>query len=95
MKFLFADVFCSPFFFFAVKGSVPTTESEYMAMKEVVKEVILIRQVGALVRPGMEKDCVTVMEGNYGHIKLTANLVSGHRMKRIDEQQPVALALLW
>ena len=47
-----------------------TSEAEYVALSEVVKEVLLSRQVQELVGPSMRAGAVNVFEDNEGVIKL-------------------------
>ena len=47
-----------------------TSEAEYVALSEVVKEVLLLRQVQEFMGPSMRVGAVNVFEDNEGAIKL-------------------------
>ena len=61
-----------------------TTEEEYVALSEVLKEVIFLRQVQELMEPSMRFGAVNVFEDNEGAIKLATNKHSSRRTKHID-----------
>ena len=47
-----------------------TSEAEYVALPEVVKEVLFLRQVQKFIKPSMRVGAVNVFEDNEGAIKL-------------------------
>ena len=56
----------------AVTVSV-TSEAEYVALSEAVKEAITLRQMQDFMEPSITIDAVKVFEGNERVIKLAAN----------------------
>ena len=50
-----------------------TSEAEYVALSEVVKEVLFLRQVQEFMRPSMRVSAVNVFEDNEGAIELATN----------------------
>ena len=61
-----------------------TSEAEYVALSEVVKEVLFLRQVQEFMEPSMRFGTVNVFEGNEGAIKLATNKHASRRSKHID-----------
>ena len=61
-----------------------TSEAEYVALSEVVKEVIFLRQVREFMEPSMRVGVVNVFEDNEGVIKLATNKHASRRTKHID-----------
>ena len=61
-----------------------TSEAEYVALSEVVKEVLFLRQVQKFMEPSMRVGAVNVFEDNEGAIKLATNKHACRRTKRID-----------
>ena len=61
-----------------------TSEAEYVALSEVVKEVLFLRQVQEFMEPSMRVGAVNVFEDNDGAIKLAANKHVSCRTKPID-----------
>ena len=66
-----------------VTASGPS-EAEYVALSEVVKEVISLREVQEFMEPSMKVGVVNVFEDNEGAIKLATNKHAGRRTKYID-----------
>jgi hypothetical protein len=62
--------------------ALSTCEAEYMALAEVVSEVISIRSL--LTELGYHLDTTTVFEDNQGTIALASNPVNHSRAKHID-----------
>ena len=60
------------------------SEAEYVALSEVVKEVIFLRQVQRFMEPSMRVGAVNVFEHNEGAIKLATNKHASRRTKHID-----------
>ena len=65
----------------AASGS---SEAEYVALSEVVKEVLFLRQVREFLEPSMRVGAVNVFEDNEGAIKLATNKHASRRSKHID-----------
>ena len=61
-----------------------TSEAEYVALSEVVKEVIFLRQVQEFMGPSLRVGAVNVFEDNEGAIKLATNKYASRRTKHID-----------
>ena len=61
-----------------------TSEAEYVALSEVVKKVLFLRQVQAFMEPSMRFGAVNVFEDNEGAIKLATNKHASRRTKHID-----------
>ena len=61
-----------------------TSEVEYVALSEVVKEVIFLRQVQEFMEPSVRVGAVNVFKDNGGVIKLATNKHASRRTKHID-----------
>ena len=61
-----------------------TSEADYVASSEVVKQVLFLRQVHELMEPSMRVGAVNVFEDNEGAIKLATNKHASRRTKHID-----------
>ena len=61
-----------------------TSEAEYVALSEVVKEVLFLRQVQEFMEPSMRVGVMNVFEDNEGGIKLVANKHASRRTRHID-----------
>ena len=61
-----------------------TSEAEYVALSEVVKDVLFLRQVQEFMEPSMRVGAVNVFEDNEGAIKLATNKHASRRTKHID-----------
>ena len=61
-----------------------TSEAEYVALSEVVKEVLFLRQVQKFMKPSMRVGAVNVFEDNEGAIKLATKKHASRRTKYID-----------
>ena len=60
-----------------------TSEAEYIALSEVVKEILFLRQVQEFMEPSMRVGAMSVFEDNAGAIKLTTNKHASRRTKHI------------
>ena len=60
------------------------SEAEYVALSEVVKDVLFLRQVQEFMEPSMRVGAVNVFEDNEGAIKLATNKHASRRTKHID-----------
>ena len=67
-----------------------TSEAEYVALSEVVKEVLLLRQMQEFMGPSMRVGAVNVFEDNEGAIKLATNKHASRRTKHIDVKHYLA-----
>ena len=61
-----------------------TSEAEYVALSELVKEVLFLRKVQEFMEPSMRVGAVNVFEDNEGAIKLATNKHASRRTKHID-----------
>ena len=61
-----------------------TSEAEYVALSEVVKEVLLLRQMREFMEPSIRLGAVNMFEDNKGTIKLATNKHASRRTKHID-----------
>ena len=64
--------------------TLSTTEAEYVAMVEVMKEVMFLRHVWRFMLPDMGMPCIQVFEDNQGAIQLAQNPITNSRSKHID-----------
>ena len=64
--------------------TLSSTEAEYVAMGEVVKEALFVRNVLEFLVPGVHKPPIVVYEDNEGAIKLADNPLSTARTRHID-----------
>ena len=64
-----------------------TSEAEYVALSEVVKEVLFLEQVQEFMEPSIKVGGVNVFEdneGGHGAVKLATNKHASRRTKHID-----------
>ena len=59
-------------------------KAEYVAVSEIVKEVLFLRQVQALIMPALESNPVDIVEDNQGAIKMANNRHPSKRTRHID-----------
>ena len=64
--------------------TLSTSEAEYVALGDVVKELLFLRQVGRFMIPGKGMPCFSVFEDNQGALQLSKNPVSNSNSKHID-----------
>ena len=64
--------------------TLSSTEAEYVAIGECVKEVLFLRGVLKFIQPSAEVTGIPVYEDNQGAIKLTENPLSSARTRHID-----------
>ncbi|CAB1102057.1 unnamed protein product [Ectocarpus sp. CCAP 1310/34] len=64
--------------------SLSSTEAEYIAAGEGVKEALFVRDVLSFVAPEPSGSSIQVLEGNQGAIALVQNPLSSGRTKHID-----------
>ena len=68
-----ADI-CHPF----------TSEAEYVALGDGVKELLFLRQVWRFMIPGKGMPCFPAFEDNQGALQLSKNPMSNSNSKHID-----------
>ncbi|CAB1101428.1 unnamed protein product [Ectocarpus sp. CCAP 1310/34] len=56
--------------------TLSTTEAEYVALGDVVKEILFLRQVWRIMLPKVNMPCIPVSEDNQGAIQLAQNPIS-------------------
>ena len=61
-----------------------TSEAEYVALSEVVKEVLFLRQAQEFMESSIKVGAVNVFEDNERAIKLATNKHASRRTKHID-----------
>ena len=64
--------------------TLSTTEAEYVALADTIKEAIFLRYVWSFILPGSDARCITVFEDNEGARHLAQNPVSTPNSKHID-----------
>lgn len=64
--------------------SLPTSEAEYVAMSEFLKEIVFLRGLLAFMRPGSKVQKVVMNEDNQGAVRLANGLWSSARSKYVD-----------
>lgn len=64
--------------------TLSTTEAEYVAMVDIVKEVLFLRQVWRFMLPEVGMPCIPVFEDNQGAIQLAQNPMTNCNSKHID-----------
>ena len=64
--------------------TLSTSEAEYVALGDAVKELLLLRQVWCFMIPGKGMPCFPVFEDNQGALQLSKNQVSNSNSKHID-----------
>ena len=61
-----------------------TSEAEYIALGDAVKELLFLRQVWRFMLPSKALSCFTVFEDNQGAVQLAQNPVTNSNSKHID-----------
>ncbi|CAB1113161.1 unnamed protein product [Ectocarpus sp. CCAP 1310/34] len=56
--------------------TISTTEAEYVALGDVVKEILFLRQIWRFMLPQVGMPCIPVFEDNQGAIQLAQNPIS-------------------
>ena len=64
--------------------TLSTSEAEYVALGDAVKELLFLRQVWRFMLPGKVLQCFPVLEDNQGAVQLAQNLVTNSNSKHID-----------
>ena len=64
--------------------TLSTSEAEYVALGDAVKELLFLRQVWHFMIPGKKMPCFLVFEDNQGTLQLSQNPASSLNSKHID-----------
>ncbi|CAB1120295.1 unnamed protein product [Ectocarpus sp. CCAP 1310/34] len=64
--------------------TLSTTEAEYVAFADVLKEVLFLRQVWRFMLPDTGMPCIPVFEDNQGAIQIAHNPITNSNSKHID-----------
>ena len=64
--------------------TLSTSEAEYVALGDAVKELLFLRQVWRFTIPGEGMPCFPVFEDNQGALQFSNNPVSNSNSKHID-----------
>ena len=64
--------------------TLSTSEAEYVALGDAVKELLLLRQIWRFMIPGKGMPCFPVFEDNQGALQLSKDPMSNSNSKHID-----------
>ncbi|CAB1102304.1 unnamed protein product [Ectocarpus sp. CCAP 1310/34] len=64
--------------------TLSTTEAEYVAIADVLNEVLFLRQLWRFMLPDAGMPCIPVFEGNQGAIQIAHNPIVNSNSKHID-----------
>ena len=64
--------------------TLSTSEAEYVALGDAVKEFLVLRQVWRFMLPSKVMPCFPVFEDNQGAVQLAQNSVTDSNSKHID-----------
>ena len=64
--------------------TLSTTEAEYVAMSDVAKEVLFLRQVRRFMLPRERMPCILLFEDNEGAMQIAKHPISSSNSKHID-----------
>ena len=64
--------------------TLSTTEAEYVALADVIKEMLFLRQVWRFMLPDVGMPCTPVFEDNEGAVQLAQNPITNSNSKHID-----------
>ena len=64
--------------------TLSTTEAEYVALSDDLKEVLFLRQVWRFVVPQASMICISVFEDNQGELQRAHNPIANSNSKHID-----------
>ena len=64
--------------------TLSTSEAEYVALGDTVKELLFLRQVWRFMLPGKGMPCFPIFEHNQGAVQLSQNPVPNSNSKHID-----------
>ena len=65
--------------------TLSTTEAEYVALADVMKEVLFLRQVWRFMLPAVGMLCTPVFENNEGAVQLAQNPITNSNSKHIPQ----------
>ena len=74
--------------------TLSTSEAEYVAHGDAVKELLFLRQVWHFMSPGKGMPCFSIFEDNQGAVQLSQNPVSNSNSKHIDVRHHVLRELV-
>ena len=74
--------------------TLSTSEAEYVAHGDAVKELLFLRQVWHFMSPGKGMPCFSIFEDNQGAEQLAQNPVSNSKSKHIDVRHHVLRELV-
>ena len=75
--------------------TISTTEAEYVALVDTIKEVIFLRYLWRFFSPGLCSACITVFEDNKWARHLAHNPVCASNSKNIDNRHHFLLELVF
>ena len=64
--------------------TLSTSEAEYVALGDAVKELLFLRQLWHFMLPGKGMPCFPIFEDNQGAVQLSQNPISNSNSKHID-----------
>ena len=64
--------------------TLSTSEAEYVALGDAVKELLFLRQVWLFMLPSKVMPCFPIFEDNQGAVQLTQNPITNSNSKHID-----------
>ena len=64
--------------------TLSTTEAEYVAITELLKELLFVREVWRFMLPEAGMPCIPVFEDNQGAIQIAINPIINSNSKHID-----------
>ena len=64
--------------------TLSTTEAEYVALADVMKDALFLRQVGRLMLPDVGLPCIPVFGDNEGAVQIAQNPITNSNSKHID-----------
>ena len=74
--------------------TLSTSEAEYVAHGDAVKELLFLKQVWHFMSPGKGMPCFSIFEDNQGAVQLSQNPVSDSNSKHIDVRHHVLRELV-
>ena len=64
--------------------TLSTTQAEYVAMSDMGKEILFLRQVWCFMSPKARMPCIAMYEDNEGAIQIAKHPISNSNSKHID-----------
>ena len=64
--------------------TLSSTEAEYVVLADVIKEVLVLRQVWRFMLPDVGMPCIQVFEDNEGAVQLAKYPITNSNLKHID-----------